>query len=106
MAIRRVRIDYTLYPPNYTPGEGICCDFLTLERAKRCARGLGRGTIIVRNFNQTDKDSRPDWWQDRRYWFFSGVSFRRVLPDPSTDKWHMDDLRWFRQAELLSQRLT
>ena len=106
MAIRRIRIGYTLYSPDYKRESGLCLDFATFGSAKRRARGLGRGSNIVRNFNQRSKDGSTDWWQDHRYWFFSGVTFRKVLPDLSANKWHMDDLHSFRQAELLSRRLT
>jgi hypothetical protein len=69
MAIKRIRIDYTVYSPNYHPGDG-CWDLQTLENAKRKARGLGPGTRIYRNFNQTNKRGQilGDWWTGNNYW--------------------------------------
>jgi hypothetical protein len=63
MAIQRVKIDYTVYAPNYQQGAG-CWDLRTLERAKQRARGLGEGSCIYRNFNQTNKRGQilGDWW--------------------------------------------
>ena len=54
MAIKRIKIDYTVYTPNYHPGDG-CWDLRNFERAKQRARGLGIGSRIYRNFNQTNK---------------------------------------------------
>ena len=82
MAIKQIRIDYTVYSPDYEPGEGLRNDFPTLERAKRSARDLGTGSVIVRNFNQTDKDGGVDWWQVDRCWYFAGLHFRRASPSP------------------------
>jgi hypothetical protein len=46
MAIRRIRIDYTVYPPDFKPGKGPCWDFRTFTKAKRRARVLGIGGPI------------------------------------------------------------
>jgi hypothetical protein len=104
MAIRRIRIDYTLYSPDYTRDEGLCLDFKTFEAAKKWARGLGRGSNIVRNFNLTNKDGSIDWWQGERCWFFDGTRFRRVLPDPNSTKWHIDANRPFGIANQVARR--
>ncbi len=80
MAIKRVRIDYTVYSPNYHPGDG-CWDLRTLESAKRKARGLGAGSRIYRNFNQTNKLGMilGDWWTGTHYWTWTGGLFLRRL---------------------------
>ena len=79
MAIRRIRIDYTVYTPNYHPGEGECWDLQTLTKAKKKAQGFGVGATIFRNYNQRNKKGMilGDWWQDDRFWLWDGVSFRR-----------------------------
>ena len=80
MAIRRIRIDYTVYPPNYQRG-GTCWDFRTLRRAKTAARGLGSGSRVYRNFNQTNKRGQilGDWWSGKYFWAWSGNFFCRKL---------------------------
>ena len=86
MAIDRVTIDYTVYPPNYHPGDG-CWDLRTFERAKRRARGLGTGSRIYRNFNQTNKRGQVlgDWWTGKIFWIWSGKLFiRKIDPDRFT----------------------
>jgi len=76
MAIKRVRIDYTVYPPLHRSG-GQCWDFRTFERARRAARMLGPGARVYRNFNQTNKESgkQGDWWSDRWFWTWDGKAF-------------------------------
>jgi hypothetical protein len=78
MAIERIKIGYTVYAPNYHPGVG-CWDLRTLERAKQRARGLGEGSRIYRNFNQTNKCGQilGDWWTGKHYWIWTGVIFLR-----------------------------
>src|SRR6266702_7736580 len=48
MAIRRMKIDYTVYSPNYEPGMGLCLDFRNLQKTKSRARGLGVGARVYR----------------------------------------------------------
>jgi hypothetical protein len=82
MAIERIRIDYTVYPPDHTPGGKVpCWDFRTLERARRAARGFGIGSRIYRNFNQTNKRGQTlgDWWSGRHYWVWNGRFFERQV---------------------------
>ena len=43
MAIERIRIDYTVYSPNYKPGEGLCLSFDTFQKAKLVPEGLVQG---------------------------------------------------------------
>jgi hypothetical protein len=80
MAISRIKIDYTVYPPNYHPGDG-CWDLRTLERAKQRSRGLGAGSRIYRNFNQTNKRGQilGDWWTGKNFWTWSGKLFVRKI---------------------------
>jgi hypothetical protein len=78
VAIRRIRIDYTVYPPDFIPGKSPCWDFLTFTKAKRKARSLGPGASIYRNFNQTNK-GQPlgDWWGAKYFWVWSGSGFKK-----------------------------
>jgi hypothetical protein len=77
MAIKRIRIDYTVYPPDHTPdGQIPCWDYRTFERAKRAARSFGVGARVYRNFNQIDKSgAESNWWSDRWFWTWDGESF-------------------------------
>lgn len=80
MAIKRIIIDYTVYPPNYHPGDG-CWDLRNFERAKQRARGLGLGSRIYRNFNQTNKRGQilGDWWTGKFSWTWNGMIFQRRI---------------------------
>lgn len=78
MAIHRIRINYTVYPPDFLPDKSPCWDFRTFTKAKSKARGLGIGALVYRNFNQADKDQPvANWWGDRYFWFWSGLSFEK-----------------------------
>ncbi len=89
MAIRRIRINDALYSPAYERATGLCLDFDTFAAAKRRARGLGSGTVLVRNFDHVDKDGNTDWWQDGRCWLFDGRQFVRTSPEaPDSKKWN------------------
>ncbi len=89
MAIRRIRINYTLYSPEYERATGLCLDFDTFAAAKQRACGLGIGTVLVRNFDRVDKDGNTDWWQDGRCWLFDGRQFVRTsTKDPDSKKWN------------------
>jgi putative SOS response-associated peptidase YedK len=58
--MKRVRIDYTIYSPDYDPDIGECWDYRTLRGGRKKAQELGVGSLVVRNFNR----NRPvDWWQ-------------------------------------------
>ena len=83
MAINRIRIDYTVYPPNFKPGEDPFWDFQTFTKAKRWARRLGVGSSVHRNFNQTNKREPVvgDWWSAKYYWRWSGSHFRRFIEE-------------------------
>jgi hypothetical protein len=75
MAIRR--IDYTVYPPEFKPGESPSWEFGTFTKAKRKARALGIGALVYRNFNQTNKQRPSDWWGDKHFWRWTGSRFQR-----------------------------
>jgi len=80
MAIPRIRIDDTVYPPGFVPGESTSWNFRTFAKAKQKARGLGTGARVYRNFNQT-KRAGPgwdDWWGDKKFWTWTGVKFDRA----------------------------
>lgn len=79
MAVQRIRIDYTVYPPNFKPGESPWWDFRTFTKAKFRARVLGVGARVYRNFNQTNKRGQPlgDWWGDKYFWRWTGTRFQR-----------------------------
>lgn len=83
MTKKRIRIDYTVYSPNYQLGD-YCRDFRTLQRAMSAARGMGCRARIYRNFNQEYKTGKMvgDWWSCTFYWIWNGSSFTRKL-DPS-----------------------
>jgi hypothetical protein len=80
MAIRRIRIDYTVYPPDHQPGKP-CWDFGTFIRAKSAARSFGVGARVYRNFNQTNKRNKilGDWWGDKYFWTWNGQRFERAF---------------------------
>jgi len=80
MAIKRIRIDYTVYPPLHQSG-GQCWDFRTFERAKKAARALGSGSRVYRNFNQTNKEESTlgGWSSDKWFWTWNGSSFTSAL---------------------------
>jgi hypothetical protein len=76
MAIRRIRIDYTVYQPNHQSGEP-CTDFRTFERAKKAARAFGPGSRVYRNFHQANKeeDTLGNWRGGKRFWTWNGTCF-------------------------------
>jgi hypothetical protein len=84
MAIRRIRVDYTVYPPNFQPGRDVCWDFMTVTKAKARARQLGPGSRVYRNYNQTNKRGKPlgNWWGGKAY-VWTGDAFERIFKDPN-----------------------
>jgi hypothetical protein len=80
VAIRRIRIDYTVYPPDFKPGESPCWDFSTFTKAKRKARVLAIGALVYRNFNQTNKRGQllGGWWGNKFFWRWNGFGFDRL----------------------------
>ena len=78
MAIRRVTLEYTVYPPNYRPQRDSYRDVRTFRRARAVARGLGVGAMIYCDFQQNNK--RPplgDWWTGKVLQW-DGKQFRNV----------------------------
>lgn len=68
MAIRRNRIDYTVFSPNYEPEAtgSSCWDVRTAAKARLLAKKLGPGARIWRNINRKDKDKPiADFYQAR-----------------------------------------
>jgi hypothetical protein len=86
VSMKRVRIDYTVYSPDYAPAIGECWDFRTLHGARKKARELGVGSLIVRNFN---RDKPWDWWQSGFCWLWDGFAFRKSY-SLSEKKWKAD----------------
>jgi hypothetical protein len=84
--MKRVRIDYTIYSPDYAIGTGECWDYPTLRGARKKAQELGIGSLIVRNFNR----SKPvDWWQGAFCWMWDGFEFKKSY-SLSEKKWIVD----------------
>ena len=82
MAIRRIRIDYTVYPPDHNSERGDpFWEFRTFNRAKTAARHMGAGARIYREFNQTNKRGEilGDWWSGKYYWTWNGKLFNRAV---------------------------
>ncbi len=78
MAIRRIRIDYTVYPPDSKPNGSPCWDFRTFTKAKRRAKALGIGALVYRNFNEINENGQPgDWWGAKHFWRWTGRRFER-----------------------------
>ena len=88
MSMKRVRIDYTIYSPGYTPGTGECWDCRTLRGARKKAQELGVGSHIVRNSN---RNKPMDWWQSTFCWMWDGFAFRKSY-SLSEKKWEVDSL--------------
>ena len=98
--MRRVRIDYTVYSPDYVPARGECWDHRTLRGARKKARELGVGSLIVRNFN---KDHLTNWWQSTFCWVWDGFAFRKSYSQ-SDQEWKVGSFR-LSQALLLRRFL-
>jgi hypothetical protein len=96
-ALRITSVNYTIYSPNYRShrdsqgclqdGHGECWDYPDIRSAKRKAKELGMGSLIVRNFNQADRPGRLGaWWQSSFCWVWNGVVFKRSY-SVVDDKW-------------------
>ena len=86
--MKRVRIDYTIYSPDYAPGIGECWDYRTLRGARKKAQELGVGSLIVRNFN---RNKPVDWWQSTFCWMWDGFAFKKSC-SLSEKQWKADSL--------------
>lgn len=105
MAIQRITINYTLYSPLYDRQSGLCLDFDTFESAKKRARGLGAGCVLVRNFDQKNKNGNSDWWQEEFCWYFDGAKFRKVIPTQDPKKWDLSAEQTSGRTQFLKQRM-
>lgn len=80
--MKRTRISYTLYSPNYSyaPQAGECWEYGTIRVAKRKAQSLGIGSVFVRDFTQEDRAGRfvGEWWQTQFCWVWNGLEFRKA----------------------------
>ncbi len=92
--MKRRTINYTIYSPNYLPGEGECWDHRTADGAKLHAKRLGVGSLVIRNFNTSDRPGDPgDWWQPEPCLVWDGFIFKKA--EPLFDgKWIIDEKRW------------
>ncbi len=87
--MKRVRIDYTVYSPNYVPGTGECWDHRTMRGARKKAQGLGVGSLVVRNLN---RDHPSDWWQSTFCWVWDGLAFKKSFSQ-SKKQWKVDSVQ-------------
>ena len=92
--MKGLRIDYTIYSPDHTPGgQGECWDHPTVRGARKKAKELGIGSLVVRNFNLGNKRGSSDWWQTPYCWVWDGFAFKKVYP-ADEQKWKVDRLAW------------
>jgi hypothetical protein len=77
MAIRRVKIDHTVYPPNFVPHKNACWNVRTIAKARLLAKRFGTGSLIYTNFNQTNKKGRTlgGFW-DGKVLEWTGAAFK------------------------------
>ena len=96
-----VRIDYTIYSPDYVRDIGECWDCRTLSGARKKAQELGVGSLIVRNFN---RNKPMDWWQSTFCWVWDGFAFRKSH-SLNENKWKVDSVGLSRAPVLRRFRL-
>jgi hypothetical protein len=84
MAIRRNRIEYTVYPPNFNRDRDQYHDFRTAARARRIARSLGVGARIYRIINRVEKGVAIDKFWDDSVFEWSGAVFKDITSKLST----------------------
>jgi hypothetical protein len=82
----------------------LCLDFDTFESAKKRARGLGAGCVLVRNFDQQNKGGGIEWWQEEFCWYFDGARFRKIFLDAESRRWHLTAEQTSGRAQFLEQR--
>lgn len=96
--LKRVRIDYTIYSPDYSGDRKSridqCWDFPTIAGARKKAKELGVGSLVIRNFNRSWPS---DWWQTRFCWVWDGFAFKKVYP-VDEKKWRVDPSAWNRAS--------
>ena len=78
MAIRRQRIEYTVYPPHFDRDRDRFRDFRTVARARRFAISLGVGAQIYRTINQVDKGVAIDKFWDEWVVEWAGTHFKDI----------------------------
>jgi hypothetical protein len=79
MAIRRSKLEYTVYSPNYVPGIGTCWNCKTFVQARRCAKRLGIGAKVFRDVQRTNKKGQElGVWFGIRAFLWTGKEFKRV----------------------------
>jgi hypothetical protein len=79
VAIRRVRLEYTVYPPHYNPDTQVCFEFRILKKAKNAAKTFGSGAEVWRSVQQTNKrGERPGNWWDIDLFLWTGQTFKKV----------------------------
>ena len=98
--MKGLRIDYTIYSPDYAPGAGECWDYPTFRGARRKAKTLGIGSLLVRNFNREHTEGVVDiWWQSTYCWVWDGLVFRKAR-SVQENKWIIERSVWSRSALL------
>lgn len=94
--MKRLRIDYAIYSPDYSSGAGECWDYPTFRGAKRKAKALGVGSLVVRNFNREWIDGTfDDCWQSSFCWVWNGFVFQRTRSSQD-EKWIVEADVWSR----------
>ncbi len=101
--MKRTRIGYTIYSPDYSHSlrVGECWDYGTIRGAKRKARELGIGAIVIRDFTHANRAGLPvgDWWQTQFCWVWNGFEFQKAY-SLEEKKWLLPDHHWFEDAAL------
>jgi hypothetical protein len=83
MALHSKRIDYTVYPPHFKPGEGSFEEYGTATRARLAAKKFGVGARLRRNVYLLGKDRiEGDWWVER-VWEWNGRDFVDITKNTS-----------------------
>jgi len=100
--MKGLRIDYTIYSPDYSGDPklrtGECWDFHTIRGARKKAKELGVGSLVVRNFNREHTEGVVDiWWQSPYCWVWNGFAFKKVYP-LGEKKWKIDPSAWNRAS--------
>jgi hypothetical protein len=97
--MKGMRINYTVYSPDHASyqaegkrvTEGECWICPTVRCARKKARYLGIGSLVVRSFNQENWNIGwiGDWWSPDFCWIWNGIVFKKVLSS-SEKKWVID----------------
>jgi hypothetical protein len=84
MAIRRNRIDYTVFSPNSVPDApgSLCWDVRTATKARLVAKRLGIGSRIWRNINRKDKDKPIADFYQQSVFEWTGTLFLDITNNP------------------------